>query len=138
MTGLSSEVCLPALRKVPLLRRRPFQDKIHEKKTCKRKSLFFQKATKRSRIGARTTKSTPVTAKSYLPPCRQWIVSDLAFHIVFVTTQSSVIGMAFNVSSIFIACTGIYSPFIRIPPPVSDSNSLEVFKSNCRFSFESS
>ena len=47
------------------------------------------------------------------------------------------IGIAFNASSIFIACTGTYSPLSRTPPPVNENNSLDVFKSRRRFSFES-
>ena len=47
------------------------------------------------------------------------------------------IGIAFNASSILIACTGTYSPLSRTLPPVNVNNSLDVFKSSRRFSFES-
>lgn len=36
--------------------------------------------------------------------------------------------MFLNASSIFIACTGTYSPLRRTHPPVNANNSLEVFK----------
>ena len=57
--------------------------------------------------------------------------------LIISSLYESDIGIAFNASSILIACTGTYSPLIRTPPPVNENNSLDVFKSKCRFLFES-
>src|SRR5699024_5076657 len=56
-------------------------------------------------------------------------------HIYFL--YDSGIGIAFIATSIFIACTGTYSPLSRTPPPVNENNSLDVFRSSRKFSFES-
>ena len=57
--------------------------------------------------------------------------------LIISSLYESDIGIAFNASSILIACTGTYSPLSRTPPPVNENNSLDVFKSKCRFLYES-
>ena len=52
------------------------------------------------------------------------------------TLYESGIGITFNASSIFIACTGTYSTLSRTPPPVNENSSLDVFKSSRRLAFE--
>ena len=48
--------------------------------------------------------------------------------LIISSLYESDIGIAFNASSILIACTGTYSPLSRTPPPVNENNSLDVFR----------